>query len=208
MPKQQNFLKVVTMKLKDHYSLYVEHLQSLNADLPSFTNTIPNFPTVQEVQNDITTSLDILEAFGNYLIERNRSKSLERRVHTAEKAVDFWYETNEKERQERLHTAEVRFQSFIEEVKAKNRNELQQAIFEAHTQAKTMDNERYAAHSHYRVIREILENYKEYLVGLDQQLDSLKANASADVHNLYFQRLEDDYMKKIRKIQKYLKYWR
>lgn len=197
------------MKLKDHYSLYVEHLRFLNVDSPSSAaSAVPVFPTVQAVQNDIGESLDLLEAFGNYLIERNRRKSLERRIRTAKKAVDSWYEENEKRRQEKLRTAEMQFQCFIEDVKAKNENELQKAILQACNQAETMKNEQYDAHSHYLLIQKVLEFYKGYLVDLNQQLNSLKTNAAADVQNLYFQRLEDDYMKKTRIIQKYLKYWR
>lgn len=196
------------MKLKDHYSLHVEHLQSLEVDLPYPVSTAPNFPTVQTVQNDIEESLNLLQAFGNYLIERNRRRSLERQIRTAKKAIDSWYKEAEKQRQEKLHTAEVQFQCFIEDVKAKNENTLQAAILQARNQAETMKNQRYDTHSNYLMIKKILEYYKDYLTALDRQLDSLRENAAADVRNLYFQRLEDDYMKKLRIIQKYLAHWR
>ena len=44
-----NFLKVMTMKLKDHYSLCIDKLKVLTADLSYPASTTPDLPTIQEV---------------------------------------------------------------------------------------------------------------------------------------------------------------
>lgn len=83
-----NFLKVMTMKLKDHYSLCIDKLKTLTADLSYPASTTPDLPTIQEVEHDFQESLDCIQAFGDYLIERNRTKALKKQIHTAQRALD------------------------------------------------------------------------------------------------------------------------
>lgn len=110
--------------------------------------------------------------------------------------------------QDRLNTAEQRFQCFIAEKKKKFEQELQQSVLEASDQAETMRDNNRKVHFQHQEVQKVLEMYRTYLSDLDKQLVSLKKDAAADVRNLYFQRLEDDYEKKTSKIQKYLTKWR
>lgn len=203
-----NFLKVMTMKLKDHYSLCIDNLKTLTADLSYSASTTLDLPTIQEVQYDFQESLDCIQAFGDYLIERNRTKALKKQIHTAQRALDVWNEETEKQMQDRLNTAEQRFQCFLTEGKKKFEQELQQSVFETLDQAETMSDDNRKAHFQHQEMQKVLEMYRTYLSDLDKQLVSLKKDAAADVRNLYFQRLEDDYEKKTSKIQKYLTKWR
>lgn len=203
-----NFLKVMTMKLKDHYSLCIDKLKALTVDLSYPASMTPDLPTIQEVQHDFQESLDCIQAFGDYLIERNRTKALKKQIHTAQRALDVWNEETEKQMQDRLNTAEQRFQCFIAEEKKKFEQELQQSVLEAADQAETMRDNNRKVHFQHQEVQKVLEMYRTYLADLDKQLASLKKDAAADVRNLYFQRLEDDYEKKASKIQRYLMKWR
>ncbi|MFV0618791.1 hypothetical protein ACE418_12935 [Megasphaera sp. WILCCON 0056] len=196
------------MKLKDHYSLCIDNLKTLTADLSYPASTTPDLPTIQEVQHDFKESLDCIQAFGDYLIERNRTKALKKQIHTAQRALDVWNEETEKQVQDRLNTAEQRFQCFLAEEKKKFEQELQQSVLEASDQAETMSDDNRKAHFQHQEVKKVLEMYRTYLSDLDKQLVFLKKDAAADVRNLYFQRLADDYEKKASKIQKYLTKWR
>lgn len=203
-----NFLKVMTMKLKDHYSLCIDNLKALTADLSYPASTTPDLPTIQEVQYDFQESLDCIQAFGDYLIERNSTKALKKQIHMAKRALDVWNEETEKQVQDRINTAEQRFQCFISEEKKKFEQELQQSVLETSNQAETMSDDNRKAHFQHQEVKKVLEMYRTYLSDLDKQLVFLKKDAAADVRNLYFQRLEDDYEKKVSKIQKCLTKWR
>ncbi|BFK74991.1 hypothetical protein [Megasphaera elsdenii] len=196
------------MKLKDHYSLCIDNLKALTADLSYPASTTPDLPTIQEVQYDFQESLDCIQAFGDYLIERNSTKALKKQIHMAKRALDVWNEETEKQVQDRINTAEQRFQCFISEEKKKFEQELQQSVLETSNQAETMSDDNRKAHFQHQEVKKVLEMYRTYLSDLDKQLVSLKKDAAADVRNLYFQRLEDDYEKKVSKIQKCLTKWR
>ena len=79
---------MIFLKIKDFYSLRVDELLG---DVP----TADNFPvkvddeiSLNRVRQDYEGSLNIFEAFANYLVERNRTKDLNRQIETLETALD------------------------------------------------------------------------------------------------------------------------
>lgn len=208
MQREKNFLKVIKMKFKDHYSLSVERLQNISTNLKYPVNQTPDIPTAQELRQDFQESLNCLQAFGEYLAERNRTIELNKRIQMAKKMLDAWNEETEKQVQDRLHTAKLQFRYFIEDEKRKWEKEIQSSVLESQDRATAMTDKKRTIHWQHENVKKILEMYSKYLSNLDQKLASLKKNALADTQNIYFQRLEDDYEKKIRIIQKYLINWR
>ena len=116
-----NFLKVMRMKLKNHYSLCIDNLKTLTADLSYPASTTPDLPTIQEVQHDFQESLDCIQAFGDYLIERNRTKALKKQIHTAQRALDVWNEETEKQIQDRLKINERQYYKLLGKIKNKEK---------------------------------------------------------------------------------------
>lgn len=57
-------------------------------------------------------------------------------------------------------------------------------------------------------VRRILEIYKDYLDGLDKEIQRLNNDEHAVINRTQVQKLEDDFQKNYRLVQKYLTNWR
>lgn len=196
------------MRFKNHYSLTISKLDEIGSSVQMSTDVENQVPSLVDVQGHMNESYNLIKAVGEYFIQRNRTRELQKRVNTGKEVLDNYLVEEEKRYDYLLSSAEKQFIFFVKNQKKRldivrqkqslvNLNKANQAKADRSQEEQINNN-----------VRRILEIYKDYLDGLDKEIQRLNNDEHAVINCTQVQKLEDDFQKNYRLVQKYLTNWR
>ena len=147
-----------------------------------------------------------MEAKG--LFNQRFPRELQKRVNTGKEVLDNYLVEEEKRYDYLLSSAEKQFIFFVKNQKKRLDIVRQKQSLVNLNQANQAKADRSQEEQINNNVRRILEIYKDYLDGLDKEIQRLNNDEHAVINRTQVQKLEDDFQKNYRLVQKYLTNWR
>lgn len=76
------------MRFKNHYSLTISKLDEIGSSVQMSTDVENQVPSLVDVQGHMNESYNLIKAVGEYFIQRNRTRELQKRVNTGKEVLD------------------------------------------------------------------------------------------------------------------------
>jgi len=196
------------MRFKNHYSLTISKLDEIGSSVQMSTDVENQVPSLVDVQGHMNESYNLIKAVGEYFIQSNRTRELQKRVNTGKEVLDNYLVEEEKRYDYLLSSAEKQFIFFVKNQKKRLDIARQKQSLVNLNQANQAKADRSQEEQINNNVRRILEIYKDYLDGLDKEIQRLNNDEHAVINRTQVQKLEDDFQKNYRLVQKYLTNWR
>ena len=163
------------MRLKEKYSLSLDELIN---EVPSSENLPTKIDSrsfdVGAVCRQYENSLNLGKAFGNYLIERNRTKDMAREFAAKEAALDARNYEAEKQSKIIEKNYAVRLQQFLEYSRQELDLENKKLFEKSEVIAEQVKNARETEQEKISILTEVLSLYHKYIVEMQEFLHELE----------------------------------
>lgn len=151
------------MRVKDCYSLQVDELID---EVPTTDNLPAHFdggidPVI--VRGNYEESLNIFEAFADYIVERNRTRNMSRQFAAAESALDARNDEARRQSEIILDGYAERLKNFLEAKRQEFELNTRRIEMESAAQVEQLQNERERQHRKTVQQIELLEYYRSFL---------------------------------------------
>lgn len=192
--------------MKAGYSLNLDELGIPAPDLLPVTSSYDSQISTSRAQESFFDSLNVVKAFANYLVERNRTKDMSRKFAAARQALDA--RNYEAERQSEIIIANYarKLENFLEQQKAEMKFLTEKIHLESIAIAEQVRNERERQRSELQLTRQILSQHLKCIAQMQEFLTELENSPELyATENRYYFQVQEDCRVKMRRIQKLLK---
>lgn len=181
------------MKVKDCYSLNVSEILG---DVPTSIDVPAQLDrgiSVSFVYGNYSESLNIFEAFANYLVERNRTSDMAKQIAAAESALDARNEEARRQSEIILDNYAERLQKFLDTERDKLKLETQRIELESEERVQQIQDAREREHARFKSLVSSLENYRSFLDEASKFLSEFESNPEKFLtrKKIYYQVKED-----------------
>ena len=194
------------MRVKDRYSL---NLSELIGDVPTSTDVPARFDngvSFPIVYGNYSESLNIFEAFGNYLVERNRTRDMAKQIAAAEDALDARNEEARQQSEIILANYAERLQEFLRNKRQELELETKRIERESAALVQQIQSEREREHARLEKIAQLLEHYRSFLDEASDYIAEFEASPEKFLtRNKFYHRVKEDYRIRLKWISSLLK---
>lgn len=181
------------MRVKDSYSLCVDELLG---EIPTENNLPVRYDsgiTPAFVCGNCAESLNLFEAFGNYIAERSRTKNWARQVEAAENALDARNDEVRRQSEIILDSYTERLNKFLAQKTQMLELETQRIEMESAAQVEQIQNARERESARIRELIRILEYYRSFLNEEQKFLSEIEAASQKFMtRNKFYYKVKED----------------
>lgn len=181
------------MKVKERYSLCLEQILNSMPTIEKLPSTSDNAMDIQNIRHQCDESLNVFQAFADYLVERNNTRELIKRIDATKKSLDV--RNYEAERQSKIiiDNYAVRLKNFVAKKRQEFELETQRLELESVAQVEAVQNaverQRRKISAQIKLIefyRSLLEDAQIFLVEIEDNPEQFVTR-----NKFYYQVRED-----------------
>lgn len=194
------------MRVKDSYSLCIDELlgeMTMTDNLPAQYDA---GITSNVVYGKCAESLNLIEALGNYIVERNRTKNLEKQFDAMKNALDSRNLEARHQSQIIINECAERLNNFLASERERLKIETQRIELESTAKVQQLQNDRERKSAEIQSIRKSLEYFGSILNEEQNLLDELKHSPQTFVtRNKFYYQVKEDHRIHLKWVQQLLK---